>query len=95
MTDIATIKKNAREELRVTLENYNSHDLLNLRIWFQAEDGTMRPGKQGLALRVHLIPELLEAIQRAQISVFGADSQEQRDADEAAARSAALGEVSE
>ncbi len=66
MKPIAIIQKNSREELRVTLEEYRGHDLLNLRVWFEAEDGTMRPGKQGLALRLELLPELRQALEAAQ-----------------------------
>lgn len=66
MTDIAIIPKNSREELRVTLDQYQGHSLVNLRIWFEAEDGAMRPGRQGLAFRVALLPEVLAALQAAQ-----------------------------
>lgn len=58
----ATIRKNANEELRVSLDEFRGHRLVNLRVWFKAEDGEMRPGKQGVALRVELLPELMEAL---------------------------------
>lgn len=66
MTHVATIRKNAREELRVTLENFKGHDILSLRVWFDAGEGEMRPGKQGLALRVELMPDLMEALRAAE-----------------------------
>lgn len=62
---IATIKKNAREELRVSVDHYQGYELLNLRIWFEADDGSMRPSKKGLALRLELLPELREALEAA------------------------------
>lgn len=66
MTDpIAIIRKNTREELRVTIDTFQGYELLNLRIWFEAEDGSMRPSKKGLALRMDLLPELREALQKA------------------------------
>ena len=57
-----TLRKNSREELRVSVDELRGHRLLNLRVWFEAEDGTMRPGKQGLALRLELATELAHAI---------------------------------
>ena len=62
MTHIATIPKNTREELRVTLEEYRGHHIANLRVWYDVGDGEMRPGKQGLALRLDLLGDLQSAI---------------------------------
>jgi hypothetical protein len=59
------IEKNAREEVRISLETFKGHDLVNLRVWFRAEDGSMRPGKAGLTLRVDKLKQLIEALQRA------------------------------
>lgn len=56
------IRKNSREELRVTVEDFRGHRLVNFRVWFRADDGTMRPGRQGVALRVELLSELLSAL---------------------------------
>jgi len=54
VTDIATIKKNSREELRVTLDEFRGHHLVNVRIFYDAGDGEMKPGKQGIAMKVEL-----------------------------------------
>lgn len=59
------IEKNAREEVRISLETFRGHDLVNLRVWFRAEDGSKRPGKAGLALRVDKLEQLIEALQKA------------------------------
>ena len=50
---IATIKKNSREEIRLSLDMFNGHRLFNMRVFFEAEDGSMRPGKSGLAFKVN------------------------------------------
>ncbi|EYD75011.1 hypothetical protein Rumeso_03435 [Rubellimicrobium mesophilum DSM 19309] len=42
-----SLRKNSREELRVSLDEFKGHRLLNLRVWFEGDDGQMRPGKQG------------------------------------------------
>ena len=66
MTLIASIRKNTSEELRVSLDEYAGRDLLSLRVWYTANDGTQRPGKAGVALRVDALPELREAIIKAE-----------------------------
>jgi hypothetical protein len=61
---IAIIRKNKVEEVRVSIDEFHGHRLVNLRVWYNANNGEMRPGKQGLALRVDLLPELLDALKR-------------------------------
>ena len=62
---IATIEKNSREALRITLGEFKGHRLVNLRVWFRAEDGEMRPGNSGVAIKVEKLEELLSALMRA------------------------------
>ena len=74
MTDrlIATIKKNTREEIRVSRGEFNGHDLVNLRVWFETEDGSKRPGKSGIAFRISLLPEVSAALSQAAVETEGA-----------------------
>lgn len=64
MTDlaIATIKKNQREEIRIVLSTFNGHRLFNARVWFEADDGQMRPGKAGIAFKLDKLEEFAEAV---------------------------------
>jgi hypothetical protein len=62
---VATLPKNKTEELRVSLDHFNGHDLISLRVWFQSQDGDQHPGKSGLALRVQALPELIAALEKA------------------------------
>ena len=66
MTDIATIRKNGREEIRVSLDHFKGHDLVNLRVFYRDAEGEMRPGKQGLAFRVELLRDVLDALRSAE-----------------------------
>lgn len=59
---LATIRKNAREELRIGLSEFNGHDLANLRVWFKTDDGEMRPGKAGLAFRLDMLPSVIRGL---------------------------------
>lgn len=65
MTDLGTIQKNSREEIRVTLESYQGRELVNLRVWFEADGGEYRPSKKGIAFRRELLPEVLAALGKA------------------------------
>lgn len=56
------IRKNAREEIRITLDDFKGLQLVNLRVWFDPGNGEYRPGKQGVAFRLDLLPEVLEVL---------------------------------
>lgn len=55
------IRKNVREEIRITREEFKGHDILNIRVFYRNEE-EWRPGKQGLAIRMELLPEFLGAL---------------------------------
>src|SRR5690348_14367228 len=62
---IIEFKKNRRaESVRVTLKEYEGHDLFDLRTWFNGEDGVSRPGK-GFCCSAHHLPTLRKAIGKA------------------------------
>jgi hypothetical protein len=71
---IATIEKNAIEQLRVELSEYQGHNLISLRIWANYDSSTddKHPTKKGLALRVEKLPELIEALQKAEVEAKAA-----------------------
>jgi hypothetical protein len=46
------------------ITEYNGHVLVDIRTFFTANDGTLRPAK-GLACGVRLLPQLGKAIQKA------------------------------
>lgn len=59
---IATIQKNSTEEIRVSLGEYNGHQLFNARVFFQAADGSMRPSKTGVAFKVDKLSDFAAAV---------------------------------
>lgn len=63
--DLGTVQKNAREEIRFTAEEFQGHDIINIRVWYRNDAGVMRPGKQGLAFRRALLPVVLETLGKA------------------------------
>jgi hypothetical protein len=61
---VAEWPKNDREVVRVVLDEYNGHPLVNARLWFQGDGGELRPGK-GLSVGIRHLPALTEAFTRA------------------------------
>lgn len=55
--------KNATEEVRVSLTEFKGHKLIDLRIYFEPEDGgERRPTKKGITVDVGLYPEFKRAL---------------------------------
>jgi len=65
---IGTIEKNKKERLEVSISEYHGRDLISLRVWFRDDkSGEWQPGRQGLALRIELLPQLTNLLQQAQL----------------------------
>lgn len=62
---IAEWPLNSRDRLRVLIKEYNGADLVSVRKWFTADDGTLRPSKQGVAIKPKHLPQLSDAIAKA------------------------------
>ncbi|WP_028714387.1 transcriptional coactivator p15/PC4 family protein [Paracoccus sp. J55] len=65
MLTLGTIRKNAREEIRFTVENFKGHEIINLRVWYRDAAGEYRPGKQGLAFRLEKLGDVLAVLKAA------------------------------
>ncbi len=66
---ISTIPKNAREEIRVALDEFETkdatYDMLVVRTYYE-DGGEFHPGRNGLNVRVHMLPEILAALRDAE-----------------------------
>lgn len=74
MTDntIATIPKNAREEIRVALTNYKGHELVDVRVFVESEIRADHvPTRKGIAVKPSLLPALIEALAKARDATGG------------------------
>jgi len=69
MSILASFPKNSLEEVRISLDNFNGHELLNIRVFYNAGDRDMRPGKKGLAIRLEQLPELMLALAKVEQAV--------------------------
>jgi len=60
---IASFEKNSMEEVRVSLTEFKGKELIDLRVYYQPEDGEeKRPTKKGITIASEKFPELKKAI---------------------------------
>ena len=59
---IAQFEKNKKEEVRVSIDTFHGRKLINIRVFYKDDDGTMKPGKQGIALGVDRYKDFAGAI---------------------------------
>lgn len=66
---IATLVKNKRESVRVALDQWQGHDLIDIRVVvpLAAHTANLAPTGKGVSLNVALIPELRQALADAEI----------------------------
>lgn len=66
---IAEIPKNGREKIRVALDEFETNDttynMVSLRVFYE-DGGEYRPGKNGLNVRVELLPAIVAALRQAE-----------------------------
>lgn len=63
---IATLPKGAQEEVRVSLSEFKGKQYIDLRIYYENEDGEWKPTKKGVALNVEHFHKLMEALKEAE-----------------------------
>ena len=64
---VADLRKNAQERLRVDLHDFNGHDLVSLRVWIErAGHEAAIPSAKGVTLTAALIPQLRQALEDAE-----------------------------
>lgn len=58
-----SIPKNSREDLRISIDEFKGRRLLNFRVWYQPDGGgEMRPGRDGVAISVDRLDEVIAAL---------------------------------
>jgi hypothetical protein len=65
-TLIATIPKNTREEVRVSLSVYRGHRLIDVRVYADGPDDERRATPKGVALKLDALPSLRQALADAE-----------------------------
>jgi hypothetical protein len=62
---IGKVEKNSQEEIRVTIQNYQGTDVIDLRTYWQNDEGTWIPTKKGISLTYHVTEEVIKLLQKA------------------------------
>ena len=58
-------RKNSREQLCLSIDDYKGKLLLSCRIWYSPTDGAeLRPGRDGWAMPIGDLPAIVEALQQ-------------------------------
>ena len=56
------IRKNKSEVIRIQLKEYKDHKLIDLRVWYEDENGEYKPTKKGISFNRHLSMNVSNAI---------------------------------
>lgn len=63
---ISEFQKNKTEDFRLSLTEYQGHNLLDFRIYFKDKEGESKPTKKGVTVNVKLFSQLKQAIMDAE-----------------------------
>lgn len=65
---VATIGKNASEEVRMVLDTFKGHNLVDLQVFAAFSAAAVKmPTKKGLSCRVEMLPDLIEGLRQAEV----------------------------
>jgi len=65
---VSVFSKNKFQEIRVGIREFKNNDLIDIRIWTMTQGAAqMVPTAKGVTINVHLLPDLLKALQDAQV----------------------------
>jgi len=65
MKTLYTFAKNSQEEVRVSVGRFKGRDILNIRVYYETDDGRKCPSKKGLAMSLSLVSKLKAGIDMA------------------------------
>jgi len=61
---VSVFPKNKFQEVRVGVREFKGNDLVDIRIWTNAQGANqMVPTAKGVTVNVHLLPQLIKALQ--------------------------------
>ena len=72
---IDTFKKNNFEEIRIQLQEYRGHNVVDIRVWSSVEGWEPRPTRKGITLKTNLLSRLEKGVKKAVKEAEKLDSQ--------------------
>jgi hypothetical protein len=62
---IREIEKNENEHIRISTEEFKGRKYVDIRIYYENEEGEWKPTRKGIALNPDIIDKAIEGLQRA------------------------------
>tara|TARA_R110002096_G_scaffold436056_1_gene666532 strand:+ start:93648 stop:93881 length:234 start_codon:yes stop_codon:yes gene_type:complete len=62
---IATVDKNQREQVQISLDSFKGHNLVAVRVFYDAGGGEMKPSKKGVSIRPDMLDGILDGLEAA------------------------------
>ena len=62
---IGEVTKNSQEVIRVSLQDYQGTDVIDVRTYWQNADGNWIPTKKGISLTHYVIEDVIKLLQKA------------------------------
>jgi len=62
---IGTIRKNAQEEIAVSLRTYKGYRFVDVRVMARRPSGNPLPTSKGVAIKPEALPKIIELLQKA------------------------------
>ncbi len=62
---LGEIQKNATEIIRISKESFKNKDYIDIRIYFQNDEGEWKPTKKGVTFAPDKIDEVIEILKTA------------------------------
>jgi len=62
MVQFGEVRKNSMELIRVVGKEYKGHLFVDVRVYYESEDGEYRPTKKGIALGPEVIEPVIELL---------------------------------
>lgn len=59
------VQKNSLERFRIQVSEYRGHKFIDLRVYFQTDDGMVHPSKKGVTMNLDTVDEVISALQAA------------------------------
>jgi transcriptional coactivator p15 (PC4) len=61
---VLELRRGENDVLRVTRKTYEGKPFTDVRVYYRADDGELRPTKKGCSIRDRELPQVLTALQR-------------------------------
>jgi hypothetical protein len=62
---IGEIERNPTERLRISTESFKGRDYIDLRIYYEADEGEWKPTKKGVTIAPDKVDEVIELLGKA------------------------------